>query len=97
MSAQQPIVPDIHFAPWAGERERAFRLRIREAQTIALKRGSFVKQRRARELYYIAAEIAAAWQFQRVDDVEVLERVLWALSAIFMAASHIRVIEPADE
>jgi hypothetical protein len=90
------IDPVEHFAPWAGDRERDFRLRIHKAQTIALKRAGFCEQRRARDLYYTAAELAAAWVFQRVDDVDVLERILWALSQIFLAASHIQVVEAPD-
>lgn len=83
--------------PWAGEREHGFRLRILKAETIALKRASLTKQRRARALYYVGAELAAAWIERRVDDVDVLERVLWALSQLFMAAGHIVVVEPPDE
>jgi hypothetical protein len=85
------------FAPWAGPEERALRLRIHKAQTIAAKRASFIERNaRARNLYYDASSLALAWVFRRVDDIGDLERILWALNQMFMAASHIAIVEGPD-
>jgi hypothetical protein len=96
MSKHEPIDAVAVFAPWAGAEERALRVRIHKAQTIALKRAALERNGRGRSLYYVAAELAAAWVYQRVDDRALLERVLWALCQIFMAAGHIVVVEGAD-
>ena len=81
---------------WAGARERGFRERLKNALRIALKRANSTPERRARELYYVAADLAAAWVDRRVDDIGDLERILCALSQIFLAASHIVVVEAPD-
>jgi hypothetical protein len=96
MSKHEPIDAVAVFAPWAGPEERALRVRIHKAQTIALKRAALERNSRARSLYYVAAELAAAWVYHRVDDVGLLQRVLWALCQMFMAAGHIVVVEGAD-
>lgn len=85
------------FAPWADQQERELRLRIHRAQTTALKRAAVERNGTARALYYEASALAARWVFTRVRDVECLERVLWALSQIFMACSHIVIVEAPDE
>jgi hypothetical protein len=84
------------FAPWAGPEERAFRLRIHKAQTIAAKRATFERNSRARVLYYEAASLALGWAYRRVENISDLERILWALCQLFMAASHIARVEGPD-
>lgn len=84
------------FAPWAGAEERALRLRIHKAQTIAAARASRERNWRARTLYFEAASLALAWVFRRVADLGDLERILWALNQLFMAAGHIAQVEGCD-
>ena len=99
MSQQQerpPLTAVDVFAPWAGEEERALRLRIHKAQTIAARRAAAERNGRAQALYFQAAGLALAWVFRRVEDIGDLERILWALNQLFMAADHIAVVEGPD-
>jgi len=97
MSApEQKLTPVDVFAPWAGAEERALRLRIHKAQTIAAARAASERNGRARALYYEAGSLAHGWVFRRVEDIGDLERILWALNQLFLAAGHIAVVEGPD-
>jgi hypothetical protein len=84
------------FAPWATGEERALRLRIHKAQNIAARRAAIERNGRARGLYHDAAALALFWVFRRVTDLGDLERILWALNQMFMAAGHIAAVEGPD-
>lgn len=94
-SEQKLTAMDV-FAPWADAPERALRLRIHKAQTIAAARAAQERNGRARAIYYDAASLGLAWVFRRVDDLGDLERILYALNQLFMAAGHIAVVEGPD-
>jgi len=96
MSAEPQLTPVDVFAPWARDDERALRLRLHRAQTIALRRAAQEGNGTARTLYYEAAALAARWVFQRVEDNQALERILCALNQLFMACSHIVIVEGPD-
>jgi hypothetical protein len=91
-----PLSPVDVFAPWAGVEERALRLRIHRAQTIASARASHELNARARTLYYEAGSLATAWVFHRVDDLGDVERILRALNQLFLAADNVAQVEGAD-
>lgn len=84
------------FAPWAGDEERALRLRIHRAQTIAAARAVREMNARARTQYFEAASLATAWIFRRVADLGDLERILRALNQMFCAADNIAQVEGSD-
>lgn len=83
------------FAPWATGEERRLRLRLHKAQTVALARAAREQFQQARWLYYLAGEVASAWVFRRVEDEASLERILWGLNQLFLAADHFRQAEIA--
>jgi hypothetical protein len=87
------LTPVDVFAPWAGEKERALRLRIHKAQSVAAARAAREPNSRVRALYYLAAELALDWVFHRVDDLGDLERILRALAQLFIAADNIFQLE----
>lgn len=93
---KQPLTTVDVFAPWAGEKERALRLRIHKAQAISAGRAATERNSRARTVYYEAASLALAWVFRRVEDTGDLDRILWALNQLFMAAGHIATVEGPD-
>ena len=82
------------FAPWASDDERELRRRIHRAQTVAVARASREEHDDARYLYYLAGQVASEWLFRRVDRGQ-LERVLWGLNQLFLAADHFRQAEAA--
>jgi hypothetical protein len=90
------LTPVDVFAPWAGAEEKSLRLRINKAQTIAARRAASERNGRARTLYYEAGSLAHCWVFRRVEDLGDLERILWALNQLFMAAGHVAVVEGPD-
>jgi hypothetical protein len=92
---QQLTAVDV-FAPWAGEQERALRLQIHKAQSIAAAKAARVSNSRARELYSLAADLGVTWVFRRVEDMDDLNRVLRALCQLFMAADNIFQLEGSD-
>ncbi|HUE80290.1 MAG TPA: hypothetical protein VMN38_11760 [Sphingomicrobium sp.] len=96
MSGQQPLDAVGQFAPWAGDEERALRVRIHRALTGAIARATRERNGRSRALYYVAAEVGQAWVFRRVDDCADLERVIRALCQLFMAADNVFQLEGPD-
>jgi hypothetical protein len=98
MDKFEPLLTAIDvFAPWATGAERQLRLRLHKAQTIAFARAAREEFREARWLYYLAGEVASAWVFRRVEDDASLERVLWGLNQLFLAADHFRQAEMTDD
>lgn len=97
MNAPSQLTPVDVFAPWAGDEERILRLRILKALNIASRRAPIERNRRARNTYYDMAELAHGWVYRRVSDIGDLERILWSLNYMFMAAGHIAVMEGPDE
>jgi hypothetical protein len=92
MSQLDPVTV---FAPWASDEERELRRRIHRAQSVALARASREDHGEARCLYYLVSQVASEWVFRRVDDRRQLERVLWGLNQLFLAADHFRQAEAA--
>lgn len=84
------------FAPWATDEERRLRRRIHNAGTIATARATREPNGSARSLYYTAAELAYRWVFRRVEKAGDLERILWGLNQIFLAADHVIQVEGPD-
>jgi hypothetical protein len=82
--------PISHFCPWAVEPELGYRRRLHKAATAAQARAQREENSTARELFWLAAQVASRWNFRRVDDPATLERILRALSQMFMAADNIR-------
>jgi hypothetical protein len=93
MTTTEQECPVKTFAPWASDRERSLRVRIHKAQIVAMARASSEHNSLARDLYSIAAELALEWVFRRVEDVELLERVLRALCQLFLAADNILQVD----
>jgi hypothetical protein len=72
------------------------RLRIHRARDTATARAARTQHRRARSLYWIAAQLASDWVFTRAS-TEVLEGVLQALTYTFLSAGTIERVETPDE
>lgn len=97
MSApEKQLTPVDVFAPWAGDEERALRLRIHRARDAAQARAARSKNGKAREVYWVAGLFAGDWVFRRVEELGDLERVLRGLSQLFMAADNIFQLEGPD-
>jgi muconolactone delta-isomerase len=92
-SALAPV--DI-FAPWAGVEERALRVRMHRARDAAQARATRSRHGRARTLYWIAAQLASDWVFQRAQS-EDLNDILATLSYLFLACGKIERVEAHDE
>ncbi len=95
MSAHQPIDPVGVFAPWAGEEEKALRVRIHKARDVAQARASRSKHGRARTFYWLAAQMASDWVFSRAPN-EDLADVLASLSRLFLVAGSVERLEAPD-
>ena len=94
--ASQPALTPIDvFAPWAGEAERALRLRLHKARDVAQARAARSKYATARSLYWIAAQTASGWVFARAPNDE-LEDILKALSWLFLAVGILERREAPD-
>jgi len=89
------LTPVDVFAPWSGPEERSLRLRLHKAQTVATAIAAREDNGDARSLYYHAGQVASAWVFRRVVDRAQLERVLWGVNQLFLAADHFRQAETA--
>ena len=85
-----------HFAPWAGDDERALRVRVHRARDIAQARACRSKHGRARSVYWIAAQMAGDWVFARAPNDD-LQCILETLSRLFLAAGAIERLEAPDE
>lgn len=83
------------FAPWAAGEERALRLRIHKARDVAQSRGSRSRHGRARTIYWIAAQYAGDWVFQRAP-TEDLEEVIKGVSWLFLFAGLVERSEAPD-
>lgn len=98
MSSNQhmPTIIDT-FAPWAGNEERALRLRIHRAQAVAVIRADRDPNPHARATYEIASDLALRWVFRRVDNLGDLERVILALAELFLAADNMTQVDAGHE
>lgn len=95
MSEQLSPALDV-FAPWAGEEERALRVRIHRARDVAQSRAVRSKHERARTIYWFAAQLAGDWVFTRAPNDD-LNEVLVALTHFFLAAGVVERLEAPDE
>lgn len=94
-TGQRPLDGVDLFAPWAGEEERALRVRIHRARDTAQARAGRSKHGRARTVYWLATQFAGDWVFQRApigDLAEVIKGLTW----LFLYASLIERIEAPD-
>lgn len=83
------------FAPWAGEDERALRIRIHHARDLAQARACRSKHGRARTAYWIACQLGGDWVFQRAS-VDQLQEIIKGLTWLFLFASLIERVEASD-
>lgn len=95
MQQQQITAADV-FAPWAGPEERALRVRIHRARDVAQARASRSKHGRAKQVYWIAAQMAGDWVFCRTE-IDLLKDVLASLARLFLVAGSIERLETPDE
>lgn len=92
----QRLDPVDVFAPWAGEEERALRIRIHRARDVATARAGRSQHGRARTLYWLAAQLASDWVFTRAPITD-LSEILAALTRLFLTAGMIERLEAPDE
>jgi ABC-type branched-subunit amino acid transport system substrate-binding protein len=84
------------FAPWSGPRDRPVRLRLHRAQAAATARASRSKHGTARTLFWIAAQMAGARIFARID-ADQLQDAIDNMSRLFLVAGYIERTEAPDE
>lgn len=84
------------FADLDGAGERPLRIRIYKARDRLMARANRSKHGRARQFYWLGAQLAADWVFTRAT-VEDLEEILAGLTRIFLAAQMIERLEAPDE
>ena len=84
-------------APWAGQEERGLRRQIHRAGAVATAKAMRERNGRARELYWVASEVARTWTFRRVDDLARLERIIRGLCQVYMAADNFKQEEGPDD
>lgn len=94
LAAPPPTPVDV-FAPWAGEEERALRMRIHRARDLAQARATRSEHEQARSAYWLAAELAGEWVFKRASN-EALWDVLKGLTWLFLFAGMIIRLDAPD-
>ena len=92
----QPLDPVGKNTAWAGPEERALRLRMHKARDRAQARAVRTKHSRARAAYWLAAQFAGDWVFQRAP-IEDLEEVVKGLTWAFLLAGLFERLEDPDE
>lgn len=92
----QPAMDAISvFAPWSGPEDRPLRMRLHRAGTAAVARATRSKHGNARQVFWLAAQMAQARTFARVD-VDHLQDGIAAVSYLFLAANIIERTELPD-
>lgn len=87
--------PVARFAPWAGEAERALRIRIHQARDTATARVSRSMHCEARMIYGVAAQMASARVFARMTNDD-LSEVIQNLTRLFLVAGWIERVGAPD-
>jgi hypothetical protein len=83
------------FAPWAADDERALRLRIHRARDTATAKATRCKHGNARQLLWLAAQLAAERVFARMPNEE-LKETIENLARLFLVAGWIERSEAPD-
>ena len=76
------------FAPWSDANERALRIRIHRARDSATARATRCKHGNARQIYWLAAQLASARVFARMTDAELMQTIE-NLARLFLVAGWI--------
>ena len=84
------------FAPWAGDQERALRIRIHRARDVATARATRSRHGGARALLWQAAQIAAERVFAPAPEDD-LRETIGNLARLFLVAGWIERTEAPDE
>lgn len=94
-SEPQPLDAVAVFAPWAADDERALRLRIHRARDTATAKATRCKHGNARQLLWLAAQLAAERVFARMPNEE-LKETIENLARLFLVAGWIERSEAPD-
>jgi len=81
--------------PWSGPEDRPLRMRLHRAGIVAVARATRSKYGNARQIFWLAAQMAQARTFARVD-VDHLQDGIAAVSYLFLAANIIERTELTD-
>lgn len=94
-ATSQPLDPIAIFAPWAADAERALRLRIYRARDTATAKATRCKHGNARQLLWLAAQLAAERVFARMPNGD-LKETIENLARLFLVAGWIERSEAPD-
>ena len=99
MSAGTPVHEPLDavgvFAPWAAPDERALRLRIHRARDAAQARAIRSKHEGAQAVYWLAAQFAGRWVFQRAS-ADQLQEVIKGVTWQFLFAGLLERMETSE-